>query len=323
MRSDTRMSADVDHQAALWAVRIDADNLSDADRQALDAWLSRDARHRGALLRASAGLALIDAEHHGLATSAIATADATRQPSPRPWRLSHMIAGAALSAIAAGVAVFMLVTPNPGHYATAVGELRQVPLADGSLAVINTDSAIDVAYSPDRRNIRLAQGEAWFQVAKNKHRPFIVDAGPVHVRATGTAFSVRHQHGAVRVVVTEGTVLTWSDAAPTKTLAVSAGQETLLRPDASARTASTRMVADPAPLAWRQGGMALNQMRVADAVAEFNRYNTRKIVIRRRSIADQPMVGYFLVDQPYRFAEAVTRITGGTLSQNRDEIVIE
>jgi transmembrane sensor len=92
--------------------------------------------------------------------------------------------------MAASLALFLALPAAP-DYATKVGEQRQVRLADGSLAALNTDSQLDVAYSTGRRDLTLRQGEAWFQVAHNAARPFEVHVGPVHVRATGTAFSVR------------------------------------------------------------------------------------------------------------------------------------
>jgi transmembrane sensor len=113
--------------------------------------------------------------------------------------------------MAASLALFLALPAAP-DYATKVGEQRQVRLADGSLAALNTDSQLDVAYSTGRRDLTLRQGEAWFQVAHNAARPFEVHVGPVHVRATGTAFRCAGPTG-VWVVVTEGRVLAWVDGA--------------------------------------------------------------------------------------------------------------
>src|SRR3546814_5104405 len=66
-----------------------------------------------------------------------------------------------------------------------------LPISDGSIATVNTASRIAVALEPERRHITLEEGEAWFQVAHDAHRPFVVDVGSVRIRAVGTAFSVR------------------------------------------------------------------------------------------------------------------------------------
>src|SRR3546814_12570012 len=71
-------------------------------------------------------------------------------------------------------------------YATSVGEIRRVPLADGSIAAINTASAIDVKLDDAARHVRVVEGEAWFQVARDKQRPFVVAAGRARGRAVGT-----------------------------------------------------------------------------------------------------------------------------------------
>src|SRR3546814_2061558 len=96
-------------------------------------------------------------------------------------------------------------------YATSVGEIRRVPLADGSIAAINTASAIDVKLDDAARHVRVVEGEAWFQVARDKQRPFVVAAGRARVRAVGTAFSVRRRAGGADVLVTEGEVEVWAD----------------------------------------------------------------------------------------------------------------
>src|SRR3546814_10232647 len=98
-------------------------------------------------------------------------------------------------------------------YATSGGEIRRGPLADGSIAAINTASAIDVKLDDAARHVRVVEGEAWFQVARDKQRPFVVAAGRARVRAVGTAFSVRRRAGGADVLVTVGGVEVWADGA--------------------------------------------------------------------------------------------------------------
>src|SRR3546814_6499165 len=74
---------------------------------------------------------------------------------------------------------------------TAIGEIRRVPLSDGSLAAVNTQTTLDVTMKPELRQVALKDGEAWFQVAKDRSRPFVVEVGDVRVRAVGTAFAVK------------------------------------------------------------------------------------------------------------------------------------
>ncbi len=97
---------------------------------------------------------------------------------------------------------------------TRIGEIRRMPLADGSVALVNSGTTLRVAFTPAERHIDVNKGEAWFQVAHNPKRPFVVASGPYRVQAVGTAFDVRREGDAARVVVTKGVVKIWSVVAP-------------------------------------------------------------------------------------------------------------
>jgi transmembrane sensor len=133
----------------------------------------------------------------------------SRRRTSQPSRPDRGAGGAAAAALVGGVGLW---TARPQRLDTRLGEIRRVPLADGSLVAINTKTALEVVMKPKSRRIVLKEGEAWFQVAKDPTRPFVVAAGPVRVRAVGTAFSVRRDDEAgagVDVMVTEGVVETW------------------------------------------------------------------------------------------------------------------
>ncbi|HUD28459.1 MAG TPA: FecR domain-containing protein [Novosphingobium sp.] len=317
------LSRGIDDIAADWAVRLDGGSLAEDERAALDAWLAADSRHRGAFLRAQAGLVLMSeapASRVGVVTNAFPPIAARKAPGvfARPGRML----GTAAAACAAALALAWAVVPGGDRFDTRIGEVRRVALDDGSVAVINTDSDIDVTYDDVARLIHVAKGEAWFQVAHNKARPFVVSAGAVHVRATGTAFAVRKEGDEVRVVVTEGTVLVWREGERERH-PLAAGQQALIAGSDPARPVAPREIGATQPLAWREGGLALRDMTVRAAVAEFNRYNRRQIVIADEGIADSRMIGYFRLDNPDEFAQAVAQVTGGRLSLKSNEIVIE
>jgi transmembrane sensor len=310
--------SDIDAQAAEWAVRVDAGAMDQAGRDALDAWLAADARHRGAFLRAQAGLRLLD---HGRVVSAVLPVP-SRSRSRLAVPPARLVQGAGWALAAAGVvAVAWLLSPFH-DFRTDTGEQRRVALRDGSVAMINTDSRVGVNFVGHERRIALRRGEAWFQVAKDHEHPFVVDAGPVHVRATGTAFAVRREAQGARVVVTEGRVLAWRDGASATPLAISAGQEAFIA-DAAPLPPRSQPVRTDDVLAWRRGEIVLGGETIASAVAEFNRYNERKIVLRDPEAGRRTIVGYFLIDQPQQFALAAARMTGGEMREDKNEIVIE
>ena len=123
--------------------------------------------------------------------------------------------------MAAAAAIAVLLAPrllSPRHTAeTAIGALQKLDLPDGSVALLNTDSAIDTAFTATERRVRIVRGEVFFTVAKDAARPFVVTAGTVAVRAVGTAFNVQRHHGSVEVLVTEGRVRV-TDAADGRSL---------------------------------------------------------------------------------------------------------
>src|SRR3546814_6338531 len=130
---------------------------------------------------------------------------------------------------------------------------------------------------PKVRQIALKSGEAWFQVAKDRARPFVVEIGDVRVRAVGTAFSVRREANGVDVQVTEGVVEVWRVGDEANIRRVSAGKRAFVAPDKAVVSVAAATEAIDRALAWRTGQLVFDGDTVAEAVAEFNRYNVRKI----------------------------------------------
>ena len=154
-----RRAGDIDAEAARYVARMDSDAWSDADEEEVDAGLARDALHPGALLRAQTAWMTLDRPFAAHAASREVAALV-----PRVSRRGLLAGGGA--AIAASIAGGVLLLGGTS-YATAVGEVRRVPLDDGSIVAIDTASAIDVRLDKADRQVRLDRGEAWFQVSKD------------------------------------------------------------------------------------------------------------------------------------------------------------
>lgn len=292
-----RRAGDIDAEAARYVARMDGDAWSDADEEELDVWLARDVLHPGALLRAQAAWMTLDRPFAAHAASREAAA-----PVPRFSRRGLLAGGGA--AIAASIAGGVLLLGGTS-YATAVGEVRRVPLDDGSIVAINTASAIDVRLDKADRKVRLDRGEAWFQVAKDKDRPFVVAAGRARVRAVGTAFSVRRSDGGVHVLVTEGEVEVWREGAEGHRVRVTAGSRGFVADNAAIKEVPAAPSSIDRALAWRNGKIDLAGDRLDVAVAEFNRYNRRQLVVGDAAIAGERFDGVFRTDDPEGFAKAV------------------
>ncbi|MDH2149019.1 MULTISPECIES: FecR family protein [Sphingomonadaceae] len=305
-------SAMNDDDAARWAVRLGEGALTSTEEQALDDWLHADERRQGALLRAEAALAYLDRGRAMADTFVEAPKD---DDSPVWTRRRFLIGGSTLAGLtAASVTGFILTRPAPIEIRTALGEIRRVPLPDGSVASVNTASDVAVVMVDKRRDVRLNDGEAWFQVAHDKNRPFVVEAGTVRVKAVGTAFSVRRRDDGADVLVTEGLVEVWVEGHENQRTQIAAGSKSFVAADAKPiEVASAGNMIDRA-LSWRTGELALNGESLDYAVAELNRYNARKIVIDTPALGRESLVGYFRVDQPEGFGQAIEATMAAKMS---------
>ncbi len=325
----------IDDQASDWVARRSAGLTPDED-QAFKAWYAADRRHQGAFLRAEAAWTLLDRAQvlsHGagdiddmlLAPQSPILTD--RKPA-KVRRTRRAVIGGALAASVGAAALTTAYVFKPRlSLSTTRGELRNVPLADHSVAAINTDSHIEVDMSDHLRHVQLVKGEAWFEVAKNPDAPFVVSAGDVRVRAVGTAFSVRRRDAGADVLVTEGVVEAWNVKDKDKRVSLSAGT-TAFVPYASLDASVAQIAVTTAPrdvdrrLAWRSREIILQRDSLQSAVAEFNRYNDRQIVIADPALEKAQLVGGFAVDQPDIFARAVHATLNVPVTIEDDRITI-
>lgn len=224
-----------------------------------------------------------------------------RRAEPAPSRWPSRLAWSTFAGVSLAV-VFAWQWYRPmeqASYLTAMGDLRDVPLSDGSRATLSSDSAMAIRLSRAQRHVDLQRGEAFFEVAKDPGRPFAVEAGGRTVVAVGTRFAVRRDGPDLRVVVTEGVVRLEGRAD-----AQGHAQPTTLLPAGSIALATrdgvvvrTGSVADAERMVdWRSGFLVFHDTSLAEAVAEFNRYNPRKLVI------GDPAVGALRVGGNFRWS---------------------
>jgi len=249
------------------------------------------------------------AAHAGPAPD-VATLVFASRPAPPSRRRRGWIgpALAACLALVAGTAWFMTVPVDPLDVRTPAGVTRTLALADGSSATLSSDTTLAVRMSRRERRLALASGEAFFEAAKDVRRPFVVDAGDRRVVAVGTRFSVRRDPEALRVVVTEGTVrLEPADGDSRKpTTLLPAGSVATVRRDAvlvrSLSLAEVEELVD-----WRSGRLVFRDTALTDAVAEFNRFNTRQIVIADDTVGALRIGGSFRWENAEGFVRLLER----------------
>ncbi len=213
--------------------------------------------------------------------------------------------------------------PHDSSYRTAVGGVEAVPIQDGSTVTLNTDSGIRVAVTETERRVDLEKGEAFFEVAKDPKRPFVVRAGAARIIAVGTKFSVRREADDVRVIVTEGRVRV-EHAGPrqrAQTTLISAGSVALA--GESGVLVEDRALAEVVDrLSWRHGFVIFHDTPLADAVAEFNRYNTRQIVIENGALESIRIGGTFRTGNVEAFVRLLSEGFPITVDESEDRIIL-
>ena len=308
MEQRTHMNGQIVDEASFWFVECRGGDLQEAGRLEFDAWLRRSPEHLRAYLEVAAlwnaGPSL-DPTNKWDAETLIAeaardpdnvvalnqyAADATAQTSlsrpavhndpPRKRRFVQLpgrgafILAASLAGVLSAVAVWFWLLMSPSVYTTGIGEQRLLKLADSSTVEINSRSRIRVRYSKDERSVDLLAGQALFHVAKDSTRPFIVKVGATRVRAVGTQFDIYKKDRATVVTVVEGRVAV-ADSAPAP-IVVSSGEQ-LIVTSQLARLADHANIA--ASTAWTQHQIVFDSATVAEAAEEFNRYNSRQVII--------------------------------------------
>jgi transmembrane sensor len=271
----------IELEAAEWLSRRVDPSWSTDDQLEFERWLENGLGHRAAYWRLEEGW-----ERAGrmVALGAPLPNAARPQTSRRRGWIASGAAAAMAAAAFVGVTQLRQDSQTPRAQdqvlATPVGGHKIVSLDDGSAIELNTATLVRAAVAAGRREVWLDRGEAFFNVLHSATVPFVVHAGPKDVTVLGTKFSVHREGDKVTVVVESGRVRVTdakASTAATETY-VAAGSVAVIRPDATLVTQSAPENVE-ADLAWRHGQLAFRNDTLADAAAEFNRYNERKLVV--------------------------------------------
>ncbi|MDO3382367.1 FecR family protein [Gilvimarinus algae] len=298
----------VQEEAADWVLTLDKRDLSELERAELKRWLAQSKTNEREFMELAELWNLTDA----LAANAIAEPlpsdpPRTETQAVRPWRKAHAIAACAVAlSLFLGVLIWQEPPGQPAQaasYVTAVGEIREIPLSDGSVISLNTDSQLEVHYSASLRAVRLLSGEAHFTVAKDASRPFAVEVGDNIVTAVGTAFNIRRTGPTTDLMVTEGRVRVdnrRAAKAPKETmtgnvenLLVSAGEELQITPDTPKAIETFDDAEAQRKLSWTAGMLSFENTPLAQAIEEVSRYTDLTIVIGDAGLNDVKVGGYF------------------------------
>ena len=331
----------IEQQAAGWVAAIDR-GITQKQQKKLHEWLEQSPLHGESLVQFASMWDLLDVLspiakllpiEEGSHTSRASTVESVDSPKPEslvainPFSIKPFAIAAGLGLLALSLffssnilnitnaektPLASISTKQTGPvlsmqtYITAVGERSNITLDDGSEIKLNTDSKVVVQFSHDQRRLQLIKGEAFFDVAKNPNRPFVVLTESSRITAVGTAFSIDiSSDNDTEVLVTEGRVKVDrlpAESASTKNniktvkvqkaspVYLNEGQQVLLNYN-SAKVSYNDDI--DAALAWREGRIIFTGQSLATAVREIDRYIPLDFEIVDQQIASIPVGGFF------------------------------
>jgi transmembrane sensor len=319
----------VRREAADWAALFH-DPDAEVDREKFERWRAADPRHAEIFARVERGW-----ERSALLAQTRFGRTRRLPEQRRGWfgpRARYALAAAAVLIVAvAGLTIASSsvlqrsARPDATELASQVGEIREMTLADGSTVTLDTDTALRTAFTPNERRLVLSRGRARFDVAHDADRPFVVIAGGSSIAALGTVFDVGIADGRVKVTLLRGTVEVRNTGALSDAGSAPAVQR--LQPnqtiafDASAPLPLPRLVSET-DTQWAAGMLAFDETRLADAVAEANRYSTAKIVVADPALNDLRITGAYRAGDIPGFAQSLAGSLGLRLSKAQDSLVL-
>lgn len=302
-----KANTDIEAEAASFLRRQHYEEWGGADEERLSGWLAESPSHQAAYWRLKAAWDQTER------LAALRPGSFRRSGKQKSEVLPTITKGfVGVAAIAAVVAVIGFWGQSSGQlYTTGVGGRTTITLADGSELDLGTDSEIRTHFDASRRAVDVLKGEVFFRVTHNEAQPFVVTVGSNRVVDVGTEFLVRKTPKKVQVSLIEGEARfeandTWSP-----------GHSVILHPgDVALATATSFAVSRKSDrelsdeLGWRRGVLVFHDTRLGDAIAEFNRYNSVKMVASDPKIAALTINGTFRTNGFEQFARVARDVFG-------------
>ncbi len=292
----SRRESDIDEQAFGWVDLLDQGPLSPERQREFDAWINSSPRHHGAFVRASA--ASVRFERLGAFAGGRPVYTKPAQFDQGRRRMLRAVALSATGMMAGGVWLsrdWIADAWRGVRYTTAVGQVWQGHLPDGSQMLLNTATEVLVKYSFGHREIRLRHGEAMFAVTGHAAKPFMVRVGEWVVHAVRAGFAVRHDVDTF-VTVTEGSIDILHEKLRTIRERLTAGQEAVIDVDGLEHLRQISEEEAKRRFAWRAGSVVFDGQPLRAAIAEMNRYSTRKIRCEDPTLCARLVAGVYPVN---------------------------
>lgn len=325
--------------AARWFARRRSGAMTAPETRELEAWLNADPVHRAAYedlacLWAGAEAARNDPEVMQMREAA------ARAQLHRRWRLSALAAACLLAVVSVGAGVANWMTAggdaSPAlveagehqEFKTSVGQTATVTLVDGSVVTLDTDTVLRTRNTWNRRYVELERGRAFFRVAKNPIRPFIVLANGKTVTALGTSFEVLVDRDRFEVTLVTGRVRVEQPQPPRLDEPSGKMHTAVLQPGAKLvgddhRHWRLTKVNVANETSWVEGLLRFRNEPLGEVAEELNRYSRKKVIIPDPVVAARPIQGAFAAGDVDEFVRAVEAYKlASVVSATNEQIVL-
>ena len=323
MNSASEHSVDartVEGQAVKWLIeRDDAQTWTDEKQREFDAWLAQSPAHQTAFWRVEASWTrtelIADLRPFGFGVNRVAQS--------RSWLgLFRVAAGLGLFAMLGVGGALYFQKPEMQTFSTPVGGRRVITLLDGSQIELNTNTVVQIGTGENQRSVKLLQGEAFFQVHHDAAHAFTVAAAGHRVTDLGTKFLMRAQGENLEVTLLEGRASLEPEGRKQTTPVILEPGDVALATDRSVTLKKRPTQTLIEGLAWRKGILVFDNTLLADAAAEFNRYNPEKIVIGDMGSARFRLNGAIRVNDREEFTRIAKNLFGLHVEERGSETVI-
>ena len=294
--------AAIEQEAASWLARRQEADWSETNQGELDAWIEASVDHAAAYWRLEYGYAQFDRLR--------SLPERPRRTIALPFPLSSgriTALAATLTAVALVGGIVMYRDRLTGAaeittFSTQLGQVAKIELGDGTLVSLDTDSQVRVASDSRERKVLLDRGNVYLEVAHDAARPFVVQADIGRVTVLGTKFAIARESKAIKVSVLSGRVRLDPARRHQGTVStIGAGEIGETDGDyVSVKGADLEDIAQS--LAWREGKIVFDATRLADAAAQFNKYNDHKVLVTDPAAADVRIGGTFRLGNVRGFA---------------------
>ena len=239
--------------------------------------------------------------------------ETSSKPASGAW---YKLAASIVFILGIAAALWYFTYPQPAEVrylskSTIRGQKATIVLSDGTRVRLNSESNIRYPeeFTGDLREIKL-EGEAFFEVAEDPTKPFVVQSGTVKTRVLGTSFNINAypESEAIRVTVATGRVQVANGEDPTSFVQLTRGDQATY--SKTSRTLEEKQVDLDRFIAWSDNRIVFEDVSLGEAVDILNRWFDTDIELEKAALAHCDIQGTFENETLTNILESIKFVKG-------------